>query len=110
MPSSGAPAAEASKPVGEGPHPGGFYWVKWADPENEDKWVAVFITNGYVPFALKKGFKYFPESRIVTPAESCRRAALLPARPRSRASPAGRSPQGSALVRAWGPEAGPKAR
>jgi hypothetical protein len=37
-------------------YPGQHYWAKWADPENEDRWVAVFISGGMVHHTLKKGF------------------------------------------------------
>jgi hypothetical protein len=37
-------------------YPGEQAWLKWADPEDEDRWVAVFTAGGTVHYALKKGF------------------------------------------------------
>jgi hypothetical protein len=37
-------------------YPGEHYWAKWADPEDEGKWVAVFFAAGHVYHVLKKGF------------------------------------------------------
>jgi hypothetical protein len=37
-------------------YPGEGYWAKWADPEDESKWVAVFIAGGQVHHSLKGGF------------------------------------------------------
>jgi hypothetical protein len=37
-------------------YPGEPCWAKWSDPEDEDKWVAVFFSGGYVRQTFKKGF------------------------------------------------------
>jgi hypothetical protein len=37
-------------------YPGLKYWAKWADPANQDRWVAIFIAGDYVHRIIKKGF------------------------------------------------------
>src|SRR5262249_944126 len=36
--------------------PGSWFWVMWANPQDEDQWVAIFFAGEQAQYIFKKGF------------------------------------------------------